>query len=354
MRRNAVIAIATAALVAIASWKCSPLYVLRAGIEESKILSRRRPISEVVEDANTSEATRRKLELVVQTRTFAERSLGLNAGESYTTYSWVDSDTLMLVLSAARKDRFEQYTWWFPIVGNVPYKGFFDFDEAHAVARAMSLDGYDTFVRPTSAFSTLGWFNDPLLNTILRYDDVALGETVIHELTHNTIFVPSQVEFNESFASFVGDRGAIVFFCQRDGATSQTCKLAQDRWHDTLLFGAHLSSLVTDLKGLYGRTDIGTPQKLELREQVFRAARERFKNEVLPRLKTRDYAGFANATLNNASLIARRLYYDRLEVFEAAFHRLGGDLPNVIKAMVEAAKESPKDPYGAISRLGLS
>src|SRR5690606_20228894 len=118
------------------------------------------------------------------------QALGLDAGESYTTYSWVDSDTLLMVLSAARKDRFQPYTWWFPLVGNVPYKGYFDFDQAYAEAARLDAAGYDTYVRPSGAFSTLGWFNDPVLNTVLRYSDVGLASTVIHELLHNTIFIP--------------------------------------------------------------------------------------------------------------------------------------------------------------------
>ena len=109
---------------------CSPLYVLRAGYEEAKILSRRTSIARLVGDSDTPPATREKLRLVLEARTFAVDSLGLEAGDSYTTFSQLDSDTLALIVSAAHRDRFEPYTWWFPIVGHVPYKGFFDFDAA--------------------------------------------------------------------------------------------------------------------------------------------------------------------------------------------------------------------------------
>src|SRR5687768_15915235 len=122
---------------------CSPLYVLRAGFEEAKILSRRRPIIDVLADAATDSTTRHKLELVLQARAFAQKELGLHAGESFTTYSWVEHDTLLMVLSAARKDRFQLHTWWFPIVGHVPYKGYFDFDQAYKDAAALERRGYD-------------------------------------------------------------------------------------------------------------------------------------------------------------------------------------------------------------------
>jgi predicted aminopeptidase len=231
----------TAALTA-----CSPLYVARAGIEEARILSRRRPIVRVIEDPATPAETRRKLDLVLQARAFAEHAAGLNVGQSYTTYSWVDSDTLLLVVSGSRQDRFQAYTWWFPIVGRVPYKGFFDFAAAHRETARLEAAGYDSYVRPAGAFSTLGWFNDPLLNTLLRYDDVSLVSTVIHELLHNTVFIPGQVAFNESFANFVGDRGAIEFFCLREGEHADRCTAARDAWTDNLLYGSFLSGLVAN------------------------------------------------------------------------------------------------------------
>src|SRR5262245_47328617 len=159
---------------------CSPFYVLRASIEEGRILSRRRPLLEVQSDVATNDTIRHKLDVVIQARAFAEHELGLRAGESFTTYSWVESDTLLMVLSAARKDRFEQFTWWFPVVGRVPYKGYFKFQQAYDAAAALEKAGYDAYVRPSGAFSTLGWFNDPLLNTVLRYGDVSLASTVIH------------------------------------------------------------------------------------------------------------------------------------------------------------------------------
>ncbi|MGH7465538.1 MAG: aminopeptidase, partial [Longimicrobiales bacterium] len=253
---------------------CSPFYVIRAGIEEAKILSRRRPIARVIEDPATAAETRRKLSLVLQARDFAAHALDLDVGESYTTYSWVESDTLLLVVTASAKDRFRAHTWWFPIVGNVPYKGFFNFDSAFSEAERLEQAGLDVQVRPSSAFSTLGWFNDPVLNTLLRYDDVSLAGTVIHELLHNTIYIPSRIAFNESFANFVGERGAIEFFCNRDGDDSRRCGTARDAWADNLRYADFLSALVTELETIYNRDDLDRQTKLARREVVFAQARE--------------------------------------------------------------------------------
>lgn len=343
-------AILACAAVAVTT-ACSPLYVLRAGYEEAKILSRRRPIARVIEDPSTSAEERAKLRLVLQARDFAEQGLGLNAGESFTTYSWVDSDTLLLVLSGSRKDRFEPYTWWFPIVGHVPYKGFFDFDEAHTAARELAARGYDTHVRPSGAFSTLGWFNDPLLNTILRYGDVSLASTVIHEITHNTIYVPSQVAFNESFANFAGDRGAILFFCSRDGEDSDNCRLARDLWQDNLVYGAFITAFIAELRALYDRADLSSEEKVERREHVFAAARQRFREEVAPSLRTRSFMGFPEMELNNATLIGINLYYERLDLFEQVYQRFSGDLVAALRAIEGAARARPDAPFEAVEAL---
>jgi predicted aminopeptidase len=329
---------------------CSPGYVVRAGIEEAKILSRRRPIPEVIADPATSPETQRKLRLVLEARDFAERVLQLEAGDSYTTYSRVDSDTLLLVVTASRKDRFQAHTWWFPIIGHVPYKGFFDFAAARREAARLEQQGLDTQVRPSAAFSTLGWFNDPVLNTLLRSDDVGLVATVIHEIFHNSLFVPSHVAFNESLASFAGDRGAIAFFCTRDGPDSRLCAEARDAWHDTLVFGDFLTGLVRDLGSLYSRANLSTDDKITRRTAVFDSARSHFDTHVQPRLRT-SYRGWSHATLNNATLIGTRLYYDRLDAFERVYDANDSDIVAALEAIRAAVADHDGDPWDALARL---
>jgi len=340
-------------LIATSCAACSPLYIARAAVEEASILSRRRPIARVIEDPRTDARTRAKLELVLQARDFAHHALGLRAGDSFTTYSFVDSDTLLLVVSGARKDVFEAYTWNFPIVGAVPYKGFFRFDDAFEEARRLEDRGYDSYVRPSGAFSTLGWFNDPLLNTLLRYDDVGLAGTVIHEILHNTVYIPSQISFNESFANFVGERGAIELFCNRDGPDSAACALARSSWRDNLRFGAFLTTLIGELEALYARKDVGRDRKLVLREDVFANARTRFTADLLPALETPQFRGFLRRPLNNAALIGTRLYYDRLEQFEAVYNR-SGDFRGSVDAIIAAARANPKAPFAAVDSLILA
>jgi predicted aminopeptidase len=349
-KRNVFFLVALAAVCA-ASLTCSPMYVIRGGIEEAKILSRRRAIPDVIADPATESAVKRKLQLVQQARAFADQELDLDAGESYTTYSWVDSDTLLMVVSAARKDRFVPYTWWFPIVGRVPYKGYFDFDDAYAEARELEADGFDTHVRPSGAFSTLGWFNDPVLNTILRYGDVSLASTVVHEILHNTIFIPGQVGFNESFANFVGDRGAVMFFCERDGDSSRTCRDALAGWQDNVVFGAALSNLVERLERIYNRNDLTVEQRVQQRDTVFSNWRADYRARVVPLLQTNAFRNYAESPLNNATLIGTRLYYQNLDLFELVYQQHGQDMKAAITAVMAAARSNEKDPFAAVRAL---
>jgi predicted aminopeptidase len=336
-------ALLLAALASLAA--CSPFYVLRAGYEEARILSRRAPIARIVDDPRTPEPTRQKLMLVLEARDFAARELELSAGKSYTTYSELDSDTLILVLSAARKDRFEPYTWWFPIVGNVPYKGYFAFERAARDRARLEERGYDAALRPAAAFSTLGWFNDPVVSTLLRHDDVSLVNTVIHEILHNTYYAPGEAAFNESLANFVGGRGAILFFCSR--GDEERCATARGLWHDDLLFGRFLAELVGELEELYGRGDLAREEILSRREEIFAAARVRFRAELRPELRVARYDSFEREPINNATLLARRLYYQRLDLFEEVYLRYAGDLHAAVHGILSAVRGAD-DPFAAL------
>ncbi len=326
---------------------CSPGYVLRAAWEEARILAKRRPIVDILNDPAVDATTRAKLELVVEARGFAARQLDLSAGDSYKSYTDIGRDTLALVLSASPIDRLAAYTWWFPIVGRVPYKGFFSLDAAQKEAKSLQERDYDTYLRTTSAFSTLGWLPDPLLSTVLRQDSVGLVETVIHEVTHNTLFVSGQVKFNESFANFAGSVGAIEFFCgQRK--IEELCQQASDLWHDRQRLSEFLDRLWSDLEDLYAG---GLPlDSLKARRaELFAQSAERYQREFAPLMRTPGFARYDPTRLNNASLVARHLYYHRLPLFQAIYARTDG-----LKAaigVIAAAVEGGAEPWAALESL---
>ncbi len=234
----------------------------------------------------------------------------------------------------------------FASVGRLPYKGYFNIDRAYREAEKLRGDGYDTWVRPTSAFSTLGWFPDPLLSTTLRTDSVGIVETVIHEITHTTFFPKGRARFNESFANFVGHRGAISFFCDAL-ADDELCGAARDRWHDIRVFGRFFHSMLEPLQQLYGE-DLPADAMREEKQRLLREAADRFENEVQPEFRSGRYRGLDPERVNNAWLLSRMLYYTRLDDMETLYERYG-DLSTVVHTVFREAAEG--DPWAALDRL---
>jgi predicted aminopeptidase len=344
VKRSAAFVVLVIALVLLLS--PTGCYLSRGAWEEGKILARRKSIVEIVADPRIDPVTRRKLQIVLSARQYAKDSIRLRAKESFTTYSRLDKDTLVLVLSAAYRDRLEPYTWWFPIVGQVPYKGYFDFSTARSDAQRFYREGYDVSLRPSDAFSTLGWFNDPLLSTSLRRDSLELVNTVIHELTHNTFYAPSNVAFNESFASFVGARGAAAFFRSR-GQPLAAAKVDAG-WEDEKMLGVFWSALTHTLDSAYKAHPKDSAARVAVRDTVYQRARVTLINEIGPRLRTISPLYAQRVPLDNASLLARRVYARNLDLFDAVYEREGRDLKRTIGRIIALAKSSPKDPYAGL------
>jgi len=340
-------ALALAVLGMVASCAgCSPVYVIKAGIAEMNILRARQDIPDVLADTTVDAATRGKLRFVLEARRFAAEDLGIDVGDAYTMFTQLETDTLALVVSAAHKDRLVPKTWWFPIVGRVPYKGFFSLKDAEKQQLALEEEGFDTYLRPTAAFSTLGWFNDPILSTVLRADDVEVVETVLHELAHRHLWAPGNVTFNESYATFVGRAGAVRFFCTRDGGGPDTvkCLRAQARWRDYQRFSVFIDRLVTELTAVYGDVELTSADKIEGRERIFAEALTRFDASVSPTFESVTFAGFRRTPLNNATLMSRIRYYHRLPDFSTLLEQRSGDLPGVLDELRNGL-EGVDDPF---------
>ena len=321
-------------------------YLLRAGWEESKILVHRRPITAIVADSATPPDIRAKLQVVLAARAFARDSLHLAAKQSFTTYSKLQHDTLVLVLSGAYRDRLAPVTWWFPIVGRVPYKGFFDFSAAQQAARALDADGYDAYLRPSPAFSTLGFFNDPLLSTSLADDSLGLANTVIHELTHNTFYAAGQAVFNESFANFVGARGAAWFF--RSRGDSLAASVTDARWDDDKLLAAFWDRLYHAIDSVYQAHPESAAARIAAHDSVYMRARRELIDSVGPHLRTIDTRYLERVRLDNAALLAQRIYLTDLDLFDRLFDADGRDLRRTVTRVIALAKSRPADPFGAL------
>lgn len=324
-------------------------FVLNAAREEARILLLRRPIERLVADPNTTAELRGQLELVLAARQFADDELGLAAGHTYTSFSDVGPGrTLVHVVSASPKDRLEAYRWSYPVVGAVPYKGFFDKEDALAEQRRLERLGYDTYVRPAGAFSTLGWFPDPLLSTALDGDPAELVATVIHEIAHNTLWVPGDAQFNESYASFVGYRGAEAFFARRgDHQTAARCAAI---WRDEKRLSAFQASLEAELQRLYSS---GLPRRIkaERRAAVFQRAREMMAGPLHESLEVYSGRRLSRRPLNNAWLVANRVYGTGLDELDEIYDLENGNLRAGVRQIVRAVRRNPSlRPMQALTR----
>ncbi len=346
--------IALAGILGVLASSCSPFYVVQAGWEEAQILWRREKIAELVERPDTDEKLREKLKLVLQARDYAEE-LGLKPEGSFTQYSKVDRDVLLWVLSASSKVALRPATWWFPIVGSIPYKGFFDKEDAEEEQKTLEAKDYDTFMRPSAAFSTLGWFDDPLLSTTAKYDELSLANTVIHEILHNTVWVKDHAAFNESLANFVGSIGAVEFFKKIDAPSTTRADESMKRWKDDLEFARFLDETVASLQPIYipdtePLPEVADPRYKDIvgkREEILQAAIERWQKSrgVAPAKK--------RAVLNNAVIIAYQIYLKQPQLFQDLYDARGGSLPVFIEEMKKLAdelKKSKEDPYVALAR----
>jgi predicted aminopeptidase len=317
-------------------------YVMRAGWSEARILLRRRPIAELLARPDLDPTLRARLSLAIAVRDFAAGPLGLSVGDSYTTFADVDREATVWVLSAARRDRLEAHTWWYPVVGRAPYRGFFDRDAAEAAGRELGAQDLDVEVRPAVAFSTLGWFADPLLSTAAAGPPVGVAETIIHELFHATLYVPGATAFNESAATFAGHRGAAAFFCPGGpGADAATCRDARRRWASTLARARILGRLATHLRRLYAAAPAP-------------AVRERARGRlaaVAAAALVRRGLGRRDELVppNNARLLGELLYATDLDRFDALAPG-DGDVGPALAAVVGAARGSP-DPAAAVAVL---
>ncbi len=344
-KRRKIIGLAAALATMLgACTSCAPGYVTRAAFEEARILWRRQEIAELVAQEGTDETLKRKLKLVLEARDYAER-IGLKPEKSFTKYSAVDRDDLLWVLSATEKTSFDPYTWWFPIVGTIPYKGFFEKADALAAGKQLEEKGLDIYIRSSPAFSTLGWFNDPLLSTTVKFDELSLVDTVIHEILHNTIWIKSNVPFNESLANFVGARGVESFFAEKYDPQHVLVEQARSRWKEELEYARFLSETVAELKALYAGME---KSEIVAKRKELLVRRKAAWDAAHPGIGR--YRGVI-AGMNNAVIAAHQVYLTEPWLFEDLYALCDEKLPifiEHIKKLPERIEEKGEQPYDAL------
>lgn len=185
-----------------------------------RILWNTKPVTEVLNDKAYPDSVKKKIELIREIKRFAMDSLGLDKSGSYESFYDQEGKPILWVVTAAQPYQLVAKQWHFPIIGTFSYKGFFEKDRADSTKAELQREGLDTRIGEVSAWSTLGFLNDPILSSFLYRPEGSLAELIIHELTHGTLFVKNSLEYNENLADFVGEYGALRFLAQRYGKNS--------------------------------------------------------------------------------------------------------------------------------------
>jgi len=330
---------------------CYTGYLARAAYEGGRILWNRKPISDELANGDLSPEARAKLETALAVRKFAADELGLNVGGAYVTVAPVGQSAIVHVVMAAPRDSLHPYTWWFPIVGRVPYRGYFEAANAEAEAKSLEEQGLDTIVRPAVAFSSLGFFNDPLLSTMLKFDRVELAGILIHELFHRTYYLASDAMFDESAATYVGSAGAVAFFTATEGANSADAAAARGVLASDLSFADFLLQVQANLLTIY-MSEQPIEQILQEREVAFAKIQADYAR-LEPSLSGLERFDLDKQPINNAVLVNYLIYFHDLNNFTALQKTNHGDLRATIAEIISLAKAHPEDPFYAIWQASL-
>lgn len=313
----------------------SSCYVTSQAWTQVKLLNRRRPVDEVISDEKTEQATKKKLLFTKEILTFA-KSQDLVVEDSYQKFIALDGPAVTYLVQAARPDQFKLKTWWFPVVGTVPYLGFFDPQDRDRYAKDLENDGFEVYRGAAVAFSSLGWFSDPIYSSMLKEDDLELAHLYFHELTHKTAWVKGSVEFNENLAEFVGDELTLKFFHQLGRAS----ELAT--WHqrnlDRSMFKIWLAKLRSDLERYFVDSKGKNVEDLVKGKNRLIEAAVRAK----PKFSEADFVG--NRSWNTPRILGASLYSPNTALFKQAYECSGewslGKFAREIKKVVDQTDSS--------------
>jgi len=288
------------------------------------LMSRAQPIDEILANKDESDIILNQLETVIRLRRFAVDSLHLPDNGSYHEYADLERPYAVWNLTAAPEFSLELKQWCFPVVGCVTYRGYFDENSARSMAEGLSAMGFDVDVYGVEAYSTLNWFDDPVLNTFLQNDELHLAALLFHEMAHQVVFVPDATTFNESFAKTVEIEGLRRWFISQESHELwQEClqreKLSED-------FQEYLSDIRAELQNVYA-SDLKIEEKRLWKKQILDRGYQRY-----ARLKEGwgGYSGYdlwMEKGLNNARLSSSAAYHDLVSAFQILMRSVDYDLP---------------------------
>lgn len=314
---------------------------MRQGAGQAAIVLASRPVMGVLRDDETPSEIRRRLLLVEASRRFARDALGLEVHQQYRRVTFLDQDAVVYVVSAAPQTDLTLYRWHYPVLGALPYRGYFSLEEAEAAALDLEAQGYDVAVRPVPTYSLLGIFPDPIVSPMLLSSDPTwLIETVIHELTHATVFAPGQGAFNEGVATFIGREGRRQFIEHHFGEDSaiSTYQARLDRDRDT--YARAVRALAFELRVLFATAQgRGRDTLAAHRDQIYARHQSHFVRDVADTMQTYRFRR-ARLPENNAALSAYGLYTAMQSLYRRAFDVCQHEMRCFLRQMRWAAAHS--------------
>ncbi len=311
-------------------------YYLQAAKGQWELTRKREPIDEVLARDDTPAELATRLRLVQQARQFAIDELSLPDNDTYRTYADVERDYVLWSVYAAPEFSLTPKTWCFPVAGCVSYRGYFVKAAAEREAQRLRDDGFDVAVGGVAAYSTLGKLRDPVLNTMMKWDDERLVAVLFHELAHQVVYIKDDTAFNESFATAVEETGLRRWLESQGQATAMS--RYEERRRITQELMRLMQSARVDLEALYDN-DIEEGEKRRRKQARF----DVLSGDIAELLNRhgRDPGGWVDEELNNARLIPMALYEGLLPAFRALLAQCENDLPCFYAAAAELGEQSP-------------
>jgi predicted aminopeptidase len=290
-------------------------------------------VSKVIEDPATPDSIRKKLLYIDEVRRYAMDSLSLKNSDNYTTYYDQKDKPAIWVITACEPFRMKAYEWNFPFLGSLSYKGFFIKEKGYPEFQRLRQAGYDVDYNPAGGWSTLGWFRDPILSRMLRRNEGQLAELIIHELTHATIYIRSDVDFNENLATFVGEKGAAKFLRQRFGVSSIQYQQYMNELHDEQLFGEFMVKSCKELDRFYSKM----PKGISIKEKQLLKYRKiaeivlRINQLGLKNPERFSYSLPKDKLPDNTFFMSYQRYRGSLSDLDSIYRSASEDIPSLLK-----------------------
>ena len=324
-------------------------YYAQSARGQIQLLNRSEPIDNLLQEKNADEKLRQKLAWIKEVREFASEELDLPKNKSYTRYADIDRNYVVWNIFAAPELSLDPYRWCYPIVGCQAYRGYFSRQPAVDYAGRLREQGYDVSVGGVRAYSTLGWFDDPVINTFIHYPENDLAGLIFHELAHQVVYVKGDTVFNESFATLVEIRGVEKWLKQHATPDElSSYRRNQDFENDVIsLIMRHKKAL----DHLY-RSRLSDDAKRAQKQQIFSALKQEYQRLKISGEKSKSaWDSWFARDLNNANMIAIGAYYAKVDDFNRMFENAGGDFSAFYGEVKKLAKLSKRQRDEYFSKL---